>query len=177
MNVNTDEILFADELSDLEQIKRRLSEQEKLVVLERNVPQFVILSVERYEALARLSVGSGADSGGGPENSIKISRLVKETFQAYSLHNSLPPAEIERLCDRQYCKETFGLSSWPALLPYNPDVLYNNQGRDSGGIRRFYKDAFYFNGSQYFLCSQWLEKHRERFIAWTRRVERGEISE
>ena len=169
MNVNTDEILFADELSDLEQIKRRLSEQEKLVVLERNVPQFVILSVERYEALARLSVGSGADSGGGPENSIKISRLVKETFQAYSLHNSLPPAEIERLCDRQYCKETFGLSSFSVLLPYNPAISYNNQGRDSNNIRRYYRDAFYFNGAQYFLCSQFLEKHKRRFMDWTRR--------
>ena len=168
MTVNTDEILFADKLLNLEELKWKLGEQDKLVVFERNIPQFVISSVTRYEALERATAENDGNVGGA-ENPVKISKIVKETFRKYSDENTLPPDEIERLCDKRYSKETFGLSSWSILLPYNPAISYNNQGRDSHNIRKYYKDPFYFNGAQYFLCSQFLEKHRQRFMDWTRR--------
>lgn len=165
MEIDINKIISADEVSaDIKQISDMLAEKNELIVFENNKPQFVVLSLERYEKL--LNSNSAACKTSDSET--KIGKLVQETFLKLVDRDMLPQQEIERLCELEYSNSTFGLN-FAMLKEFNPDpgVSIDMQKKDSKGYNRYYKYLIEIFNKQYLLCSQWSEAlHRKKYLNW-----------
>lgn len=73
---------------------------------------------------------------------------------------NVDPEEFNRLCDADYSKENFGLSSWRFFIRVG-DLDDDNLETDSG---RYWKNTFIVCGQSVRACSQWYEKMRGRFL-------------
>lgn len=68
---------------------------------------------------------------------------------------------IERLQDKQYCKDNLGIY-YPLLLKVNNSIPLSSQGKDAKGRPRYWSKPK--NG--YFICSQLRQQDREKIEAW-----------
>ena len=165
MEIDISKIVSADEISaDIQQINSALTEKNELLVFGNNKPQFVILSLERYEQLLNANSGVHATA----DSEIKIGKLVQDTFLKLVDKDMLPQQEIERLCELEYSNATFGLN-FAMLKEFNPDpnVPIDVQKKDSKGYNRYYKYLIEIYNKQYLLCSQWSEAlHRRKYLNW-----------
>jgi hypothetical protein len=84
---------------------------------------------------------------------IKIGRLIKEFFKENG--RSLNPTVIQNLQSKEYSKRELGCN-FPVLIP-------NTNSKYIKGYNRYYKDE-YVPG--YWLCSQWYEWDKEKFLKW-----------
>jgi hypothetical protein len=89
----------------------------------------------------------------------KIGQIIRDAFDNLSESQSLSEEMIACLSDAAYSKKTFGLNF--ALLIDNEDDRI-----DEKGYSRYYSAPYSFNGKEYFLCSQWFEKHKDDFVKW-----------
>jgi len=89
----------------------------------------------------------------------KIGQIVREVFDVFSEKQILTKDVIEDLLDNDFSKSTFGLSI---------SVMVDNEEKrfDAKGYSRYYASPYKLNGKDYYLCSQWLDKHKEGFIKW-----------
>ena len=96
-------------------------------------------------------------------NKINIGKYVRETFKSLSSSSKMKQNELDNLQDLVYCKDTFNLS-FPVLIKKNLPV------KDIKGYNRYYtKDIV----DGYWLCSQWHERHWDKFLKWEKDINKG----
>ncbi|MCM1062045.1 MAG: hypothetical protein NC452_17405 [Eubacterium sp.] len=165
MDISVDKIIGANEIFvDTQKICDKLSEHSELIVFDNNKPQFVILSLTKYEKLKNMSVVSGQNDN----TEIKIGKLVQDSMFKLINKDLLPLEEIKRLCTLNYSNSKFGLN-FPMLKEFdpNPNRPIDMQKRDKNGYNRYYKFLLNIHGKQYLLCSQWIEElHRKKYLDW-----------
>lgn len=87
-----------------------------------------------------------------------IGRLVKGHLgDIFAYCDSKDHAEIDRLLNREYSKQTFGLS-----FPFCKEV--NDIKPEES--KRFWTDVYMVRGKRVRVISQWIEKHRPQVIAY-----------
>ena len=72
---------------------------------------------------------------------------------------------ITALTSKELSKQIIGINV-AMLLPYDDKKDISLQGVTSKGVRRYWKDVFYFNGNKYLITSQWYDNNREGFEKW-----------
>jgi len=146
-------------------IKNALESRPELLVFDNNRPQFVLLTIEQYEAYTKVKEMKKENMAVIPESE-KIGRYVQDSFRALFYGEKLTDSEIERLQKPEDCKLTFGLS-YPVLKEVDENTPIDDQKRDKNGYNRYYGYPYKIRGKQYLLCSQWVERiHRERLESW-----------
>ena len=94
--------------------------------------------------------------------------FVKYTMQKLLESDSISENEIERLKDKEYCKNTFNLK-YP-LLSENRFAYAED---DKKHPRYYAENGFFVRG--YYLCNDWYEKRNENpFAEWLTRISIGE---
>lgn len=150
MEINTKYIISSKELSlNVPLIKKKLEQQDKIVVFEDNMPQFIILPVSATEA----------------DEPMKIGEYVQTAMRGLFADNLISEEEIERLLTPEYSKSLFNLN-FPILKEVDAGKPLTDQKRDSKGYNRYYNFTLLAFGKQYLLCSQWLDKHYDGFENW-----------
>lgn len=90
----------------------------------------------------------------------RIGKLVQEAFKDLEKRGKLSSDEISNLLDKDYSKKVFNqdLSVLRSL----------REGRiDDRGYNRYYKDIYL---KEFYLTSQWYERHRKPFLNWYEKV-------
>ena len=64
---------------------------------------------------------------------------------------------IAELLDRSYCKKTFNLDTYTVLAITR---IYSTPHY------RYYPDITNVDATDYYICSQWYEKHRKNLLDW-----------
>ena len=98
---------------------------------------------------------------------MKIGQFVQYTMRKLYEQNLLPKSEIERLQDKAYSKSIFD---------QNFEVLRSPEREiaDTEGRNRYYtKEKFCGN---YYLTSQWVERHWDPFLNWVEKFSKGSHS-
>ena len=85
-----------------------------------------------------------------------------QDFVIYTMHkllmlNAIPEDELEKLQQKDYCKETFDLD-FP-LLTKNPTEF----NKDKKHPRYYSKETFFVNG--FYLCNHWFDQDK-KFADW-----------
>jgi hypothetical protein len=85
------------------------------------------------------------------------------------LDNSLlPDSEIKNLLDKEYCKQTFGLS-FPLLQSDPAKIIFT-------GHNRYWTLVKFGKHHEYWVCSQWWkskeDEYQEKLTAWIRKIKR-----
>lgn len=88
---------------------------------------------------------------------LKVGQIAQGEFRSLLESGLVPDAEIVRLMDKAYAKQTFNLSTYPVL-----------------SSTRIPKDRYYaaplaIKGNTYYMCSQWNEPHKAYLEAWIRK--------
>jgi hypothetical protein len=94
---------------------------------------------------------------------IKIGQLVKATFSQLFSQKKLTQEMLYKLQDAEYSRKEFGLS-FPALKRIKDNQPEHEQRLDPRGRARYWSSEF--GDDRYFVCSQWFEKHRKKFMQW-----------
>lgn len=165
MEIDFNKIVSANEISaNTQLINTVLAGKDELFVFENNRPQFVIVSIEKYERLVVDKKNRPSD--GEPE--MKIGTLVQTTFRELVKRKALSKEDVENLCKRDYSNWTFGLNfAMLKEVDLENGIPIDVQKRDNKGYNRYYKELFDINGKKYFLCSQWYDGlHREKYLEW-----------
>lgn len=84
---------------------------------------------------------------------VKIGQLIKEFFKENG--DKLSTEAIQNLQSKEYSKRELGCN-FPVLIP-------NTNSKVVKGYTRYYKDEFV---QGYWLCSQWYEWDKEKFLKW-----------
>lgn len=92
-------------------------------------------------------------------NGMKIGQYVKNSMFDLSKKGLLTSNMIENLRDVEYCKSTIGIG-FPILI-------------DGGDNTRYYKDEVV---PGYWLCSQWVERHWDKYLEWEEKINVGHNS-
>jgi hypothetical protein len=95
---------------------------------------------------------------------IKIGALVRREFDNLIRDNLLPNDMIHHLLDGKYSKETFDVN-FPILKKVSNDKPTMNQ-RLINGYGRYWSTIYKINGERYFVCNDWYEKSRIKFLKW-----------
>ncbi len=164
MEIDINKIIGADELGiDTEKTLSALLQNKEVIVFEKNRPQFVIVSLEKYDELN----GKKVKAVSADKNSqIKIGKLVQDTVRQALIKNLIPKEEIDKLCEYEYSNHVLGLH-FPMFLKFDEKSTLDEQKRDERGRNRYYNFVLPSNYGQYLLCSQWIEElHRDKFIKW-----------
>ena len=166
VNIDVNNIISASDISaDTKEINDKLADNPELIVFDNNKPQFVILSLERYEQISSIEVKNETNTS---KPDIKIGKYVQDTFLKLIDKDMLPSSEIDNLCELEYSNVTFNLN-FPMLKEFdpNPEIPIDVQKKDKNGYNRYYKYLINCNDKQYLLCSQWNEHlHRKKYIEW-----------
>lgn len=84
----------------------------------------------------------------------KIGKYVQRVLP--SILRTLNQDEVNKLCDLQYCKDTFGLNF----------VLLSKEKNIVKGYYRSYCTPVVLLKTKFYMTSQWYECHRGRLEAW-----------
>ncbi len=165
MNIDVNNIISAGELAiDSDKVNDKLAEKPELIIFDNNRPQFVILSLERFEQFS----GTEKKPVQPSQPDVKIGKLVQDTFLRMIDKDILPKSEIDKLCDLEYSNATFNLNfAMLKVFDPNPEISIDTQKKDKNGYNRYYKYLLNIYDKQYLLCSQWNEHlHRQKYIEW-----------
>jgi hypothetical protein len=96
-----------------------------------------------------------------PFSEMKIGVIAKTVFRNILESGKIPEDEIERMQDKDYSKDTFGIQ-YPVLRKTNNP---NSKKPD-----RYYAKSIKIYDQYYFICSEWVERHdnndRPYLIKW-----------
>ena len=99
MNIDVNNIISAGELViDTDKVNEKLAEKPELIIFDNNRPQFVILSLERFEQFS----DTEKKPVHPPKPDVKIGKLVQDTFLRMIDKDILPKSEIDKLCNLEY---------------------------------------------------------------------------
>jgi hypothetical protein len=83
-----------------------------------------------------------------PLSEMKIGVIVRTVFRNILESGNVPKDEIERMQDKEYSRETFGIQ-YPVLQKKNES--------DKNQPKRYYAGAVKIYDKDYFICSEWYE--------------------
>lgn len=92
----------------------------------------------------------------------KIGELVCSTIKYLAENNKLDNEDIFNLKDREFSSS---LGCWLPVL-----VTNESETRDKSGRSRYYQNKIIINGSEYYLCKEWKEEHRQKFVPWAKNM-------
>jgi putative AlgH/UPF0301 family transcriptional regulator len=98
------------------------------------------------------------------EDSMKIGQLVRKTMKTIISNHDLSDEKISQLQEGKYSKNAFDIN-----YPFLKKVLRNSpqsQQRKVNGYDRYWEEAIIINGERYFICNDWYERNRSKFINW-----------
>ncbi|MEC1526165.1 hypothetical protein P9D43_29690, partial [Neobacillus niacini] len=101
-------------------------------------------------------------------NHLKIGALVRNEFDRLIRNNLLSDEMIKHLLDEKYSKLTFNVN-YPILRKINADQSTFDQ-RMINGYSRYWSTIYKINGKRYFICNDWYEKSRTKFLNWVDRL-------
>jgi hypothetical protein len=104
-----------------------------------------------------------------PKDDLKIGKLVKNTLSILVRQNVLTPEKVRYLMDERYCKTTFDIN-YPFLKKVEKGVNESNQ-RKINGYDRYWAETIRINQENYFVCNDWYDRNRTKFIKWVREIE------
>jgi hypothetical protein len=105
---------------------------------------------------------------GTTTSEIKIGALVRKEFEYLIRNNMLTTDLIQHLLDEKYSKETFDVN-YPILRKINDDQSTFDQ-RMINGYSRYWSTIYQINGKRYYVCNDWYEKSRTKFMNWIDRI-------
>lgn len=101
----------------------------------------------------------------------KVGNFVRSRMEGLISSGLLPEDEVQRLCDRAYCKAVFRMG-YPVLREI-PDSCTQDPQKlrdcccDAKGRLYYYIKAYQIHGKSYILCNRWREHpHRKTFQKW-----------
>lgn len=148
-----------------QELKVRLDAGESLIVFHENRPQFWLVGLEHLSSVVDQSAPI-PDAGPQPaQDSIKIGALVRMEIGRLCRQNSLSSAELQKLCDPSYCKQTFR-TSCAVLKPLDGRQSLNQQCKDARGYNRYYHTPYTCSGQRFLLSNTWYEHQRPLFLRW-----------
>ena len=164
MEIDTNKIIGADELEiNTEKTLSALLGNKELIIFEKNRPQFVIVSLDKFEELNGKKVKIISTDNNSP---VKIGKLVQDTVRQAFLKNLIPKEELENLCEYEYSNFVLGLH-FPMFRKFDAGFSLDEQKKDKKGRNRYYNFLLECDYGKFLLCSQWIEElHREKFIKW-----------
>lgn len=98
------------------------------------------------------------------ENPLKVGQLVRTTMRKIISSNSLSDELVLLLQDSRYCKMMFDIN-----YPFLKKVMIGanqSQQRKINGYDRYWEEEISVNGERYFICNDWYERNRSKFIRW-----------
>lgn len=99
---------------------------------------------------------------------MKIGLLVRSTLKELVSSNSITEEQIRLLQDDNYCKNTFDIN-YPFLKKVLLGTLHSLQ-RKINGHDRYWEKSIMIKGEKYFVCNDWYERNRTKFIAWSNQL-------
>lgn len=97
---------------------------------------------------------------------LKIGETVRKTMKYLLKNNLIDKNTIILLQNKEYCKDTFGIS-FAVLKEISNSDDKNKMRLDSKGYSRYYTTPLEHNGRLYLLCQEWNDKlHREKYDKW-----------
>jgi hypothetical protein len=103
------------------------------------------------------------------KDEVKIGLLVRNTLAKLVRQNVLTPEKVRYLLDERYCKTTFDIN-YPLLKKVEKGVAESTQ-RKINGYDRYWADLIRINHESYFVCNDWYERNRTKFVKWVRYIE------
>ncbi len=88
----------------------------------------------------------------------KIGKLVIETMNYLASNNKLTEDDVLELSDK---KASSKLGCWLPVIVANESETKDHKGRN-----RYYSDRLSINGKEYFLCKEWKEDSRSKYVSW-----------
>jgi regulator of replication initiation timing len=104
-----------------------------------------------------------------PKDDLKIGKLVRNTLSLLVRQNVLTPEKVRYLLDERYCKTTFDIN-YPFLKKVEKGVNESNQ-RKINGYDRYWAETIRIYQENYFVCNDWYDRNRTKFIKWVRDIE------
>lgn len=168
-------ISFGELENNLKDVVESVGNGDFKLIVHNNEVKVMMLSIKEYESLKQSTgnfyensvISDGYEEF--TENAIKIGKLVKILFNYVEKNELLTQESINKLCDLDYSKAQFGIS-YSLLKPFDSNISKESQlkGNDNDKYSRYWNKIYEFNGNEYFICSQWYERNKERFINWVR---------
>lgn len=103
-------------------------------------------------------------------HSMKIGILVRTTLAKLNQSRLLSPDKVALLLDSKYCKTTFDIN-YPLLVKVWQSSSLTEQ-RKVNGYDRYWKDEIVIDQVRYFVCNDWYERNKPRFLRWVREIEK-----
>lgn len=95
-----------------------------------------------------------------------ICEFVRTSFVNLIENNIIVPEMAEKLTDKKYCKNTFGIN-YPFLKPLNDHQSISEQAADHNGRGRFLvKPVVTLYGQRYIICNHWIDAHWTKYRTW-----------
>lgn len=98
------------------------------------------------------------------EAQMKIGLLIRTALRKIVSTDSLSEEQIRLLQDSKYCKNTFDIN-YPLLKKVISGATPSAQ-RKINGYDRYWEEPICINGEKFFVCNDWYERNRSRFINW-----------
>ncbi len=92
----------------------------------------------------------------------KIGKLVVQTINYLAKKNLLSQEDIDNLKSKEFSSK---LGCWKPILVEN-----QNETIDANGINRYYSEKVIVNNKGYYLCREWKEKSRDKYVPWVKKI-------
>ncbi|MCT2534770.1 hypothetical protein NC661_04475 [Aquibacillus koreensis] len=99
---------------------------------------------------------------------LKVGELVRNSMKKLAFSNQLPPDIVSTLCDERHSKEVFDIN-YAFLKKLNASKNLTDQ-RLINGYARYWAKPITINGDKYFMCNDWYDRNKTRFIKWVNRI-------
>ncbi len=95
----------------------------------------------------------------------KIGLLVRKTMDRFSRNHTLSPEKVMLLTDEKYSKDIFDIN-YAFLVKVDKNVKADQ--RLVNGYPRYWSNEIILNGEKYYMCNDWYERNRGKFLKWVR---------
>ncbi|MFT6602340.1 MAG: hypothetical protein ACJAZZ_001487 [Dokdonia donghaensis] len=129
----------------------------------KDISQKPITHISPTAYLKRKNLGNRiSNSDKRRKDGVKIGEYVQKTFRRFTEKNQLSNQEIANLLREDYSKQVFG-NTWKVLRQTAEGT------KDNLGNNRYYTREIF--AGNYYLTSQWNERHWDAFLDWEKRIE------
>lgn len=116
-----------------------------------------------YTDLHKKPNDNAQENNSGLDGVEKIGKYVQSCFKQLENYH-FTSNELLAMQSGEWTLKTFGFSI-PLIKKYDSTKLSTEQIKING-YNRYWKNPYKLCGQEYFVASQWLEVHRERFDTW-----------
>ena len=102
-----------------------------------------------------------------PSSGEKVGEIVQNKLAPLLQSGKVSKEVIGYLCNLDYSKQFFGVSSYAVLKKTSREEINND--RMYAGHSRYYKQYLIIFGEYYLLTSQWLDKSKDKVVEFIRK--------